>query len=141
MTRPVSEILEELTALREKATDGPWVHDRAETIDIDWIDGPEAQNICDLYVKVHEKCIPTKNAQANAALIVALVNAFPALREEIERLMSALQKIAEAEKAPDPEYDEYGFEGCHVEGYNDGLEVCQSIARRTLKGDDNEPPH
>ena len=51
----------------------------------------------------------------------------------IERVRAAeggLEEIRQIEKAPDDEDDEYGFNACHIEGYNDGLEICQAIARR-----------
>ncbi len=51
----------------------------------------------------------------------------------IERVRAAegkLEEIRQIEKAPDDEHDEYGFNSCHIEGYNSGLEICQEIARR-----------
>ena len=57
----------------------------------------------------------------------------PAVLDLIERVRAAegaLDEIRRIEKQPDDEHDEYGFNNCHIEGYNDGLEVCQAIVRR-----------
>tara|TARA_R100001086_G_scaffold225289_2_gene143569 strand:- start:21194 stop:21595 length:402 start_codon:yes stop_codon:yes gene_type:complete len=131
MTRPVSEILEELEGLREKATDLPWA-----------LDDEDASNV----ISVHpNSCIEGLNTYRNtalagspndAALIVALVNAFPALKEEIERLRAGLTKIENTplnvdshEASDDPAQAEW------ENGEDHGTERAARIARRTLQGE------
>ena len=71
--------LTKLDALYEAATDGPW-----EILKRDIIRVTRDEAI---------SCACTGRGEANAALIVALVNEYPSIRAEMEALREALSKI------------------------------------------------
>ncbi len=60
-----------------------------------------------------------------------------ALQEENEGLRAALGKINAIEDAEYPLEDEYGYESCHVEGYNAGLSECRKTILLALKDTPN----
>jgi len=61
-----------------------------------------------------------------------------ALQEENERLREVLGKINAIEDAEYPSEDEYGYESCHVEGYNAGLSECRKTILLALKDTPND---
>ena len=83
--------------------------------------------------------------------IAAIANAFPAIKAERDAkdatiralqemndgLRKALGKINAIEDAEYPLEDEYGYESCHVEGYNAGLSKCRETILLALKDTPN----
>lgn len=61
-----------------------------------------------------------------------------ALQAENERLREVLGKINAIEDAEYPSEDEYGYESCHVEGYNAGLSECRKTILLALKDTPND---
>ncbi len=142
MTRPVSEILEELDAALSKATARPWSYaiepngdEYAITAPGDWFvavlmgspgDAPNGDNA---------------ETKANAALIVALVNAYPVLRAELQRLRGALEFYAD--KKNYKVRKKSGFARNKPSGHYTKTISPQTmfdkgrLARRTLKGDED----
>lgn len=98
----------ELRRLIEAATPGPWALDSDEEYDI-MIDGddPFACVLEGFLVGAHR---PTR--EANAALIVAAVNALPSLLDENERLREALERA----EAKFRHYDDLHRLKCTAEG-------------------------
>lgn len=62
-----------------------------------------------------------------------LLSTIRALQAENERLREVLGKINAIEDAEYPSEDEYGYESCHVEGYNAGLSECRKTILLALK--------
>lgn len=60
-----------------------------------------------------------------------------ALQEMNDGLRKALGKINAIEDAEYPLEDEYGYESCHVEGYNAGLSKCRETILLALKDTPN----
>lgn len=131
MTRPVSELLEELDSLIERASARPWRLELKE--DPDEYSGlysvfASGEDVWSLFDDT--KYYPSApERKEDAALIVALVNAFPALKEEIERLTNALDQIAHGEIAERGNGKTFL---CQMSGRG-----MQRLARRTLKGDED----
>lgn len=96
--------LEALTAVAKAATPGPWTYaDNAPmSYGSAWVNAPEVKNLatCDGVRKSehHGFCLvmnPEEN-ERNARLIVAAVNALPALIEEVKRLRGVVEGVVDA---------------------------------------------
>jgi hypothetical protein len=122
---PIDKTLEALDVLLEKATDGPWAR---QSGCVPYVVRSHGQQILRCYKNDNVASI---DREANAALIVALVNAYPALREEIERLKSAVERLGSME----------AFTSAHIvdQSSADGRELIARVefARRTLQGDED----
>jgi hypothetical protein len=87
--RPLPELIAELRELLAKATPGPWREDKARGF---WFIAPHPKggwwNVGDCtYGRARGGLAPTPlRAEANAALIVALVNAAPTLLAALEKM-------------------------------------------------------
>lgn len=100
MTKPVSEVVEELERLLEKATPGPWVPSK---FGFQILTGDSWNSICTLkgnaewedgrgnYTPDYE----WQKQEANAFLIAKAVSALPTLLAEIKRGWEELREIAE----------------------------------------------
>jgi len=82
MTPDIKKILDEIDGLREKSTQGEWVYGGGGDIDEDfWVVGEKSESV------VHRGSDSDGGAnETNAALIVALHNSYPILRDYIARL-------------------------------------------------------
>jgi len=142
--RTVSEILEELDTALSKATDLPW-EDCEYDKDHLYIEGAGDALLVFSWLREDDHCIvPYDNAEANAELIVKLVNAYPALREEIERKDVELARLRMERDHLQEAIVKYGR--THAMGFAEPAHLqlaidnaFQAHARRTLQGDeDNE---
>lgn len=116
--RTVSEILEELEELREKATPQPWIEAVGKSVVNVAIKTPDGQKLAEFLHGENDEG-PFNPVLENVLFVIALVDAYPALREEIERLREALGPFARGELN------------------KDNAKAFIERARRTLKGDED----
>lgn len=110
MTREMEELIERLDALSEKATKGPWrTADGMEFV----LERPDGWTVGDFERGDEDSPISEAEADANAAFVAALRNAWPTLRD-------ALRAHSQGEQRHDyknPQYSARGWyfweAGCH----------------------------
>lgn len=92
--------LSALDALAEAAMAGPWEAYQHRDTEAWSVAGDDT--VCDLWRLVEEDhtALLLDNAEANAALIVALRNAWPAIKAEIEALRGALDAATDRDGEP-----------------------------------------
>lgn len=142
---PVSAGTDELKRLMEAATPGPW---EIDAVTVHPVDGPTQRylyltatgagsgDIADLY-HIQSGYHHKHNSAANAALIVAAVNALPellALREENERLKAALTTISLVGGNMPDESFETKSGPCDAMMRGGMFVTCRALARAALSG-------
>ena len=123
MTLP-TETLEQIQRLAEAATSGEWWRKHAVMSGDTAILVGEKSIIGEFFKQAdHSEFHPS---DSNAAFIVALVNAWPALRDEVTRLRGALEQIAN----PQPTF---AGPQCCQSTFDDACELFSGIAREAME--------
>lgn len=126
--------LTQLERIARAASEGDWKHDTRRLLEVVFTPNRQRGAITITHGDTgrNRPLWGSKEMAKADAAHIATFNPQTVL-DLIERVRAAegkLEEIRQIEKAPDDEHDEYGFNSCHIEGYNSGLEICQEIARR-----------
>lgn len=90
----MSDLIKHIDELYQKATKGPWIIGEQEFDGYAPLDANTWWGLAKVVVRLEGSSLNTSEGEANAALIVALVNAWPQIRAALGQAAPLIRKTA-----------------------------------------------